>query len=194
MADTAPTTPAPKPLSLDEFRKRRKVLPNRHEEVKEKLKPLQRLALWITRHVGTMGFFLVIFTWTVIWLAWNFLAPKSARFDPPMGFVFYLFISNVIQILLMPLIMVGQNIQGAEADARAQHDLDVNVKAEEEIEVILSHLEYQNHLLLQVMNRLQVQTGQVLDNVTARTRAQTARPKTTRKSAPKTAPKSPRKR
>jgi hypothetical protein len=29
-----------------------------------------------------------------------------------MGFVFWLFLSNLIQILLMPLIMVGQNVIG----------------------------------------------------------------------------------
>jgi uncharacterized membrane protein len=158
MASQEPT-PQPaggphKPMSLAEFRKRRKPLRNVNQEVKEKLKPLDRLALWITTKVGTMGFFLIIFAWTVIWLGWNILAPKSLQFDPPMGFVFWLFISNLIQILLMPLIMVGQNIQGAHAEARATHDLDVNVKAEQEIEVILEHLEYQNAAILKMMQKL----------------------------------------
>jgi uncharacterized membrane protein len=156
-------TSAPaKPMSLEEFRKRRKPLRNVNQEVKEKLTPLNRLAMFITERVGTMGFFLIIFTWTVFWLSWNLLTPKSWQFDPPMGFVFYLFISNVIQILLMPLIMVGQNIQGGHAEARAEHDLEVNVKAEEEIEVILGHLEYQNHLLIQLMEKLNVSVNQAL--------------------------------
>lgn len=157
-------TPAisPPPPTLDAIRKRRKPPRDINKEQKEKLTPLNRLAMWITERVGTMGFFLIIFTWTVSWLGWNLLAPKSARFDPPMGFVFYLFISNVIQILLMPLIMVGQNIQGAHAEARAEHDLDVNVKAEKEIEVILEHLEYQNNLLLQMMTRLNVNVTQAI--------------------------------
>lgn len=155
-ADT-PKTPAatpPKPMSLEEFRKNRKPLRNVNKEQREKLTPLAKLAVWITEHVGTMGFFLIILVWTVIWLGWNFLAPKNLQFDPPMGFVFWLFISNMIQILLMPLIMVGQNIQGAHAEARAEHDLDVNVKAEKEIEVILEHLEYQNAALLKMMQKL----------------------------------------
>jgi uncharacterized membrane protein len=157
------TTAVPPPtMSLAAVRKSRKPLRNVNVEQKEKLTPLTRLAMWITDRVGTMGFFLIIFTWTVLWLGWNLLAPKSARFDPAMGFVFYLFISNVIQILLMPLIMVGQNIQGAHADARAEHDLDVNVKAEKEIEVILEHLEYQNALLLQMMTRLNVNVTQAI--------------------------------
>jgi uncharacterized membrane protein len=148
------TAPPPTPMSLAEFRKRRKPLVDVNKQVKENLSPLNRLAMFITERVGTMGFFLIIFAWTVFWLGWNLLAPKSMQFDPPMGFVFYLFISNVIQILLMPLIMVGQNIQGGHAEARAEHDLEVNVKAEQEIEVILGHLEYQNHLLMQLMQKL----------------------------------------
>jgi uncharacterized membrane protein len=79
-----------------------------------------------------------------------------------MAFVFYLFISNVIQILLMPLIMVGQNIQGMHSERRAQSDLEVNVKAEKEIEVILQHLEYQNALLLALMKKMDVNLSQAL--------------------------------
>lgn len=141
-------------MSLEEFKRRRKPLTDVNQEVKGKLQPLDRLALWITTKVGTMGFFLIIFGWTVIWLGWNILAPKPLQFDPPMGFVFWLFISNLIQILLMPLIMVGQNIQGSHAEARADHDLEVNVKAEQEIEVILEHLEYQNAAILKMMQKL----------------------------------------
>jgi len=145
MTDPAPEHPL---ISLKEFRKRRKPHRNINAEHKENLSTLNTVALWITLRVGTMGFFLIIFGWTVIWLGWNLLAPPSVRFDPPMGFVFYLFISNVIQILLMPLIMVGQNLQGAHAEARAEYDLEINVKAEQEIEIILHHLENQNELLL----------------------------------------------
>jgi len=79
-----------------------------------------------------------------------------------MGFIFYLFISNVIQILLMPLIMVGQNIQGAHSEARAEHDLEINVKAEQEIEVILHHLEQQNALLMRMVEKLEVDLQEAL--------------------------------
>lgn len=150
------------PPSLTELKKLRKPFHNVHKETLKRVSKLDRLAIWITEHVGTMGFFLVIFFWTVLWLAWNFLAPKELVFDPPMGFVFWLFISNLIQILLMPLIMVGQNIQGIHSEVRAEHDLQVNVKAEKEITAILEHLEYQNALLLQIVRHLQI-TSKVAD-------------------------------
>src|ERR1700730_9111508 len=100
-----------RPLSLHEFRKQRKPLRNVNREISGTLSTLDRLACWITDRVGTMGFFLIVLIWTVLWLGWNLLAPTTLQFDPPMAFVFWLFISNLIQLLLMPLIMVGQNVQ-----------------------------------------------------------------------------------
>ena len=154
MTDTA-TLPV-KPITLEEFRKARKPHRHPHSNLKKERSGMNNLAVWITVRVGSMGFFLIIFFWTAFWLGWNFLAPKGLVFDPPMGFVFWLFISNVIQILLMPLIMVGQNVLGAQSEARAEHDLEINEKAEGEIEVILEHLEYQNDLLLKMMSALKL--------------------------------------
>jgi uncharacterized membrane protein len=102
--------------------------------------PLNRLAVWITCHVGTMVFFLIIFTWTATWLFWNMFAPKNLRFDPYPGFVLWLFISNMIQLFLMPLLMIGQNLLGRSAEERAKRDLAVNVKAEKEIQSIKAQL------------------------------------------------------
>jgi len=157
--------PNRKPISLHEFKRRRRPLRNINLEMHEKRTRLDKLALWITSHVGTMGFFLVIFAWTVFWLSWNLLAPERLQFDPPMGFVFWLFLSNLIQILLMPLIMVGQNIIGRHAEARAEHDLEINIKAEQEIEVILHHLEHQNEILISMLRRLGVDVHEMLESV-----------------------------
>jgi len=140
--------------TLAQIKAARKPLHNVHTEHAKSLKPLDRLAVWITTRVGTMGFFLVILTWTICWLGWNALAPRNLEFDPPMAFVLWLFISNMIQILLMPLIMVGQNVQGGYAEARAEHDLEVNIKAEHEIEAVLEHLEYQQQLLIDMQGKL----------------------------------------
>ena len=136
-------------------------LKNPYQQTMENLTPLDRLAVWITERVGTMGFFLIIFAWTLVWLGWNFLAPARLVFDQPMGFVFWLFISNLVQILLMPLIMVGQNIQGRHAEARAEHDLEVNVKAEQEVEVILHHLERQNEMLVAMLQKQGIQLEEI---------------------------------
>ncbi|HTQ15548.1 MAG TPA: DUF1003 domain-containing protein [Rhizomicrobium sp.] len=135
---------------------------NTYRETVDKLSTLDRAAVFITDRVGTMGFFLLIFVWTAVWLSWNFLAPDRLKFDPPMGFVFWLFISNMVQILLMPLIMVGQNIQGRVSEARAEHDLEINIKAEQEIEVILHHLEQQNDMLIAMLEKQGIRLEQIL--------------------------------
>jgi uncharacterized membrane protein len=160
MAETTPAGPK-LPISLESLRKQRKPLHDVNKEVRKQLKALDKLALWITERVGTMGFFLIILTWTVLWLGWNIIVPKQLKFDPPMAFVFWLFISNMIQILLMPLIMVGQNLQGRHAEARAESDLEVNIKAEREVEAILQHLEYQNEILLALVRKMDVDLAAV---------------------------------
>ena len=55
----------------------------------------------------------------------------------------------------MPLIMIGQNLQGSYSEARAEADFEVNTRAELEIETILLHLENQNKLILDILNRLE---------------------------------------
>ncbi|MBI3379123.1 DUF1003 domain-containing protein [Candidatus Gottesmanbacteria bacterium] len=122
---------------------------------KHKMNSLDKLAIFTTQRVGTMGFFFIIFSWTFIWLSWNIFAPIQMRFDPFPAFVFWLFISNLIQLHLMPLIMIGQNLQGRHAEIRAQHDYEVNTKAEKEIELILLHLAQQQELILKILQKIE---------------------------------------
>lgn len=136
---------------------RKKFAPPQNVNVihKEKLSNLDKLAVFTTEKIGTMGFFFIIFAWTFLWLGWNIAAPKELRFDPYPAFVLWLFISNLIQIHLMPLIMVGQNIQGQHAELRAEHDYVTDKKAEKEIETILLHLENQQELILKILKKLE---------------------------------------
>jgi hypothetical protein len=42
---------------------------------------------------------------------------------------------------------------------RTEHDLEVNVRAEQEIKVILRHLEYQNTMLIAMVQKLGIDAG-----------------------------------
>ncbi|MDR3668493.1 MAG: DUF1003 domain-containing protein [Ignavibacteriaceae bacterium] len=139
----------------EELKKLRKPISNVNVKHRQSLSKLEKLAVVVTDAVGSMGFFFVILVWTLIWLGWNTLAPSGARFDPFPAFVLWLFISNVLQIFLMPLIMIGQNLQGRHAEKRAESDFEVNVRAEKEIEVILLHLENQNNLILKILDKME---------------------------------------
>lgn len=140
----------------EELKKLRKPIRNVNVLHKESLSLLETFAVKLTNHVGSIGFFLIIFGWTILWLGWNTIAPKEWRFDPFPAFVLWLFISNVIQIFLMPLIMIGQNLQGRHAENRAESDFEVNVRAEKEIEVILLHLEHQNELIMEILKHITI--------------------------------------
>ncbi len=133
---------------------------NANDVYKNSLSPLDKLAVAITDKVGSMGFFGAILVWTILWTSYNILASEVPSlhwksFDPFPAFVAYLLISNVIQILLMPLIMVGQNVQGRHTEIRAQLDFEINQKAEHEVMVILHNLEHQTDLLIQLMRHLE---------------------------------------
>lgn len=146
----SPTIP-----TLQEIKSRRKPIRNIAVERRKKLSKLEKLALFITKYVGSMGFFLLLFIWTAFWLLWNMFGPAQLRFDPFPAFVLWLFISNMLQLLLLPLLMIGQNLQGEHAEARAEADFEVNLQAEKEIEIILRHLEGQNKLLEELKRRLE---------------------------------------
>ncbi len=107
---------------------------------RQSLSRLEQIAVWVTEHVGSMKFFFLIVLWTAVWFGWNTLAPYELRFDPFPAFVLWLFISNMIQIFLMPLIMIGQNLQGRHSEIRAESDYQINLRAEQQITEILSRL------------------------------------------------------
>ena len=142
------------PPSLAELRQYRSPIKHAHHEARIKFSVLDRFALAVTHSVGTMGFFFILLFWTAGWLLWNVLGPAAWQFDPAPAFVIWLFASNIIQLVLLPLIMVGQNLEGKFAEQRAQADFEVNQKAEYEIEVVIAHLENQNELLLELARKI----------------------------------------
>jgi len=116
---------------------------------------MEKFAVWITNHIGTMGFFLIVFFWTLAWIAWNIFSPKELKFDSYPAFTLWLFISNILQLFLLPLIMVGQNLQVRHAEFRAENDFEINLKAEKEIETILKKLELQDEKILKILKLLE---------------------------------------
>ena len=143
------------PPSLHELREMRKPIRITRRAINESLSWPERFAVYMTHHIGSLGFFFLLLIWTFVWLGWNIYAPESMRFDPAPAFVIWLFASNILQLIFLPLIMVGQNTEGRAADKRAQADYEINQKAEREVEVILAHLENQNELLLELARKVE---------------------------------------
>jgi uncharacterized membrane protein len=70
------------PMSIEDLKKNREQILGRLKSKEKQTSLLGKLAVWITVNVGSMGFFIIIFVWTVLWLSWNIFAPKQLRFDP----------------------------------------------------------------------------------------------------------------
>jgi len=72
---------------------------------------------------------------------------SGAPFDP-YPFAFLLFLGNIIQLLLMPLIMVGQNIQARHSELRTDEEYKTTMTSYRDIERILTHLDEQDKQIL----------------------------------------------
>lgn len=152
-------------LRLPRFVHNHPPIKNANQVHQDSLSPLDKIAVKVTDKVGSVGFFLIILSWTILWTGYNVLATEIPAlrwksFDPFPAFVAYLLISNVIQILLMPLIMVGQNLQGRHSETRAELDFEINQKAEKEVMAVLRHLEHNTDLLLQLMKHLECRVSE----------------------------------
>jgi uncharacterized membrane protein len=104
-----------------------------------------RLALLITSAVGTMYavyFFIVALAGWMLWQG----AVSDKPFDP-YPFAFLLFMGNIVQLLLMPLIMVGQNIQGRHAQLRSDEEYKTMLSSYHDVEEVMRRLETQEELL-----------------------------------------------
>ena len=141
------------PILLGEMKKKASPIVDVNKIHRERLSVLEKFALTVTRRVGTMGFFLIIFIWTLIWILWNTVGPVELRFDPFPAFELWIIISNIIQLSLLPLIMVGQNLMNKHTEARSEAEFDLNLRTEKEIETILMHLENQNEMLLELLKK-----------------------------------------
>jgi len=131
---------------LTDLTKKASIVRNVNVEQKEKLSKTDKIALWVINKVGTFGFavFCICLTLT------PFLIPSLM---PAVQFIS----SAFLQLVLLPLIMIGQNLQSAHAEARAEADYEINKKAEDEIRTVLAHLENQNdELKEQNKNILQI--------------------------------------
>nr|WP_245444257.1 DUF1003 domain-containing protein [Microvirga sp. KLBC 81] len=96
-----------------------------------------RMANAITRFSGSMLFVYVHLALVVGWIAVNAgLIPSIAPFDP--SFVILATVASVEAIFLSTFVLISQNRAAAEADRRAELDLQTNLLSEHEITRLLS--------------------------------------------------------
>lgn len=122
-----------------------------------------KIALAVTSAIGTMYAVYVFALFMAGWMLWQTYFDKHP-FDP-FPFVFLLFLGNIVQLLLMPLIMVGQNLQGRHNEMRAEEEYKTTRSSYKDIEQILLHLDNQDKqmkeqlkLIIDLSNQIKKQT------------------------------------
>ncbi|HTZ29766.1 MAG TPA: DUF1003 domain-containing protein, partial [Streptosporangiaceae bacterium] len=100
----------------------------------------ERLAAWITARIGSMWTVYIATAVTVIWMV---LGSRAVLGFDPYPYPFLLFLGNVAQLLLIFIILLGQQVLGRAADRRSMDTY-------EDAEAILVDCEQiQNHLMAQ---------------------------------------------
>lgn len=135
-----------KTIPLMELKKLNKLV-NVNLKHKESLTLLDKVAIFITKIVGTMWCAIVFALIALIGL-------PDAIAEGKAGVVTWV-TQTFLQLVLFSVIMVGQNLQNRHAQKREDVNFDVNVKAELEIETVLEHLENQEETLTQILKKLE---------------------------------------
>lgn len=94
-----------------------------------------RLAIFITSKFGSMGSFYVLALWMIGWIILATLGIGFFRQDP-YPFVFLLFLSNIVQLLALPVLAVGQQVLSRASDKQAEQtfkDAEAILKLQDEI-------------------------------------------------------------
>jgi len=123
---------------------------NRETERRQTL--ADRIAIDFTRLVGSWVFILAQVGLIVVWVLLNALSLIN-RWDP-YPFQFLNLILTLEVAAWVSLTLMAFNRQADRDRLRAQHDYEVNVKAEEELKALMNHLMHQDEILLQIVNRL----------------------------------------
>jgi uncharacterized membrane protein len=120
----------------------------------------QRIADAVAATMGSWRFIIIQSLLLAIWIVLNVVG-WLAHWDP-YPFILLNLVLSFQAAYAAPIIMMSQNRQAEKDRIAAQHDYDVNVKAEEEVKAILDHLEYQHELTLHMLARLERRDAQRL--------------------------------
>lgn len=119
---------------IDRMSKRLHISRNTFREFTESLTFGQRLADRIAIFGGSWAFIIIFLSVLLGWIVLNtwILTRLGKPFDP-YPYVFLNLILSMLAALQAPIIMMSQNRQAAKDRAVAEHDYEVNLKAELEI-------------------------------------------------------------
>jgi uncharacterized membrane protein len=139
---------------------RHKPVININQADAEKLTRGQRIADGLAAVMGSWPFIIVQSIILAIWIALN-VAAYVNHWDP-YPFILLNLALSFQAAYAAPIIMMSQNRQAAKDRLMAEQDYEVNCKAEDELKSIMSHLEQQDEVMLDVLRRMEGQHQVIL--------------------------------
>ena len=123
-----------------------------NREVERRLSFADRVAGDFARLVGSWIFVLVQLGIMVIWIGLNALNLIHPWDRYP--FQFLNFVLSLEAAVWVSIVLMALNRLADRDRIRAQHDFELDIKAEEELKALMNHLMHQDEILLQIVNRL----------------------------------------
>ena len=124
------------PNDLHEYLKSRRAPVDVNLQHKSRLKLHDKVAVTVTGPSGPC----TLSTFYDFVFGWMLLQAIADHPIDPFPFVFLIFVTNIVQLFLMPLIMVSQNIQSRHAELRAEEEYQTTKTIHRDIETILTTL------------------------------------------------------
>jgi uncharacterized membrane protein len=133
---------------------------NVNQEEEQRLSVGDRAADGFANAMGSWRFIIIQSVILMIWVVLNVVAWIS-HWDP-YPFILLNLALSFQAAYAAPIIMMSQNRQAEKDRLMAEHDYQINTKAEDELKSVMAHLESQDDMMLEILHRLESQHGQLL--------------------------------
>ncbi len=133
---------------------------NVNEVADERLTVGQIVADKVAATVGSWRFIIIQSILLALWLILNVVA-WFYHWDP-YPFILLNLALSFQAAYSAPFVMMSQNRQSEKDRLTAQNDYQTDCKGEEEIRVLMEHLDHQDTIMLQIMQRLEAQEERIL--------------------------------
>src|SRR5215475_10068557 len=140
---------------VDRFINRKGVARNIEREFSEQLTTGERIADRFAAIMGSWPFIIVQSTILAAWVILN-LTAYLKQWDP-YPFILLNLALSFQAAYAAPIIMMSQNRQADKDRLMAEHDYQINKKAEQEVKDIMHHLEQQDEFMIDILRRLEAQ-------------------------------------
>jgi uncharacterized membrane protein len=126
----------------------------------------QKVADTVAANMGSWRFIIIQSCILVAWIIFNSIELLWRPFDP-YPFILLNLALSFQAAFAAPFIMISQNRQAEKDRLTAQNDYMTDVKGEQEIAHILTHLDHQDTLIIKIIERLEAQHEEMLRRLTA---------------------------